>query len=185
MVNSLNPRQLAFIEAYTTPNTPAYRNGTKAAAAAGYAPSSAHVQASRLLSLPNISGAIRAREAELAEVAGYTRARYVDEAAKMRDAWLDKDGKQRTEVVFNRDGQPTGERMVRPDAANVRAHELIGKAVGYLGDKAGESKPTLIITNVQTLAQQVAPEREPEDQEPEASGAAEARWTRLSPESHT
>ncbi len=177
MVNSLNPRQLAFIEAYTTPNTPAYRNGTKAAAAAGYAPSSAHVQASRLLSLPNVSGAIRAREAELAEVAGYTRARYVDEAAKMRDAWLDKDGKQRTETVFNRDGQPTGERMVRPDSANVRAHELIGKAVGYLGDKAGESKPVLIVTNVQALAAAVT-KQEPEDQEPEA------RWTRLSPESH-
>ncbi len=129
--------------------------------------------------------AIREREAELAEVAGLTRETYITEAAKLRDAWLDEHGRQRTETVFNRDGQPTGERMVRPDSANVRAHELIGKAVGYLGDKAGESKPTLIITNVQTLAQQVAPEREPEDQEPEASGAAEARWTRFSPESHT
>ncbi len=95
-------------------------------------------------------------------------ARYVDEAAKMRDAWLDYDGKQRTETVFNRDGQPTGERRVRPDSAKVRAHELIGKAVGYLGDKAGESKPILILTNVQQLAQQVAPKQEPEDQEPEA-----------------
>ncbi len=178
MVNSLNPRQLAFIEAYTTPNTPAYRNGTKAAAAAGYAHSSAHVQASRLLSLPNISGAIRAREAELAEVAGYTRAKYVDEAAKMRDAWLDEHGKQRTETVFNRDGKPTGSRVMRPDSANVRAHELIGKAVGYLGDKAGESKPVLIVTNVQALAAAVT-KQEPEDQEPEA------RWTRFSPESHT
>ncbi len=27
----------------------------------------------------------------------------------MRDAWLDEHGKQRTETVFNRDGQPTGE----------------------------------------------------------------------------
>ena len=179
MPNSkLNPRQSAFIDAYTTPGTKAYRNATHAAVAAGYEPTSARTQGPRLLTHVGVSAAIRAREAEFAEVAGYTRARYVDEAAKMRDAWLDEHGRQRTETVFNRDGQPTGERMVRPDAANVRAHELIGKAVGYLGDKAGESKPVLIVTNVQALAAAVT-KQEPEDQEPEA------RWTRLSPESHT
>ncbi len=164
----LNPRQSAFADAYTTPGTKAYRNATQAAIAAGYEASAARVTGPRLLAHPAISPAIRAREAGLAEVAGVTRTRYVEEAAKLRDAWLDEHGRQRRETVFNRDGQPTGERMVRPDAANVRAHELIGKAVGYLGDKAGESRPTLIITNVQQLAQQVAPKQEPEDQEPEA-----------------
>ncbi len=54
---------------------------------------------------------------------------------------------------------------MRPDSANVRAHELIGKAVGYLGDNAGESKPILIVTNVQALAAAVT-KQEPEDQEP-------------------
>ncbi len=168
MADELNARQLAFVDAYATPGSPGFRNATQAAIAAGYDASAARVTGPRLLSHVVVGAAIQERLAAAAEVAGYTRAKYVEKAEELRDAWLDEHGRQRTETVFNRDGQPTGSRVMRPDSANVRAHELIGKAVGYLGDKAGESRPTLIITNVQTLAQQVAPKQEPEGQEPEA-----------------
>lgn len=151
----LNPRQLAFVEAYTTPGTKAHHNAAQAAVAAAYEPSSARQHGSRLLSHADVSTAIREREQALAEVAGYTRTKYVDEAKEMRDAWKDKDGKQRVETVYNRDGVPTGSRVMRPDTANVRAHELIGKAIGYLGDREQRQRPVLIVTNVQQLAQQV------------------------------
>ncbi len=153
----LNSRQTAFVLAYTTPGTKAHNNATQAAVAAGYEVTAAHVQGPRLLQHEGTTAAIREREAQLAEVAGYTRTKYVDEAKEMRDAWKDEHGKQRVETVYNRDGQPTGSRVMRPDTANVRAHELIGKAIGYLGDRQAQSKPVIVMTNVQALAQQVAP----------------------------
>ncbi len=67
MPNSkLNPRQSAFIDAYTTPGTKGYRNATHAAVAAGYEPTSARTQGPRLLTHVGVSAAIREREAAAA-----------------------------------------------------------------------------------------------------------------------
>jgi phage terminase small subunit len=54
MDNNLTPRQDSFCVHYTTIGADTYSHGTKAALAAGYAESSAHVSASKLLKREDI-----------------------------------------------------------------------------------------------------------------------------------
>jgi phage terminase small subunit len=74
----LDPREQRFIALYV--DNP---NGTQAAIAAGYAPRSAHVTASRLLNRAKIKDAIARRNAELMVELDFTPARIVREIAKV------------------------------------------------------------------------------------------------------
>jgi phage terminase small subunit len=58
---NLTPKERAFVHAYTTD---AAGNGTQAAIAAGYAPSNARFQSSRLLTKANVKAAIELRTAK-------------------------------------------------------------------------------------------------------------------------
>lgn len=68
-----NPRRESFIEQYCID-----RNATQAAIRAGYAPNSAKVTASRLLSDANVKGKIEKRLAKLSESAGVTAKEVLD-----------------------------------------------------------------------------------------------------------
>jgi phage terminase small subunit len=74
----LDPREQRFVALYV--DNP---NGTQAAIAAGYAPKSAHVTASRLLRRAKIKDAIARRNAELLLELDFTPARIVREIAKV------------------------------------------------------------------------------------------------------
>jgi len=64
MVNNLKPRQDSFCNHYTTIGSETYSHGTKAALAAGYSESSAHVSASKLLKREDIRNRIIELKAE-------------------------------------------------------------------------------------------------------------------------
>jgi phage terminase small subunit len=74
----LDPREERFVTLYV--DNP---NGTQAAIAAGYAPTSAHVTASRLLRRAKIKDAIARRNAELMVELDFTPQRIVREIAKV------------------------------------------------------------------------------------------------------
>jgi len=78
----LNPKQIAFCFEFMKDH-----NGTQAAIRAGYSEKTARVQASDLLTIPNIQQFIQKREAEIRAAAGITRERVMAELGKL--AFLD------------------------------------------------------------------------------------------------
>lgn len=74
----MNPKQERFIDEYLID-----LNGKQAAIRAGYAPRSAEVQASRLLSDDKVASEIEKRRAKLAEKAEVTQERIIAEYARM------------------------------------------------------------------------------------------------------
>lgn len=105
---SLTDRQQRFASEYT-----ASGNGTKAALAAGYAPSGAHVEASRMLKNPKVA----ARVAELQNAAAVRNEITVDKiVALLMNSY--KDAK-----AANQHGPAT------------RCLELVGKTVGAFTDR--------------------------------------------------
>lgn len=73
-------------------------NGTQAAIAAGYAPSSAHVTASQLIRNPKIAAAVEQRRAELLRVEDITADRIKLELGRLATSDLRK--------LYNADGMP-------------------------------------------------------------------------------
>ncbi len=82
MTNELTPKQQRFVAEYVID-----LNGTQAAIRAGYAPGSAEVQASRLLSNAKIASAVAKAKQSVAERLGITAERVLTEYARL--AFLD------------------------------------------------------------------------------------------------
>lgn len=61
----LNPKKIAFIQAYTTPNQETFHNGSKSARFAGYSDHSASEIACKLLKQPEVASEIQARDTAL------------------------------------------------------------------------------------------------------------------------
>jgi phage terminase small subunit len=80
-VTPLDPREERFVTLYV--DNP---NGTQSAIAAGYAPKSAHVTASRLLKRAKVRDAIATRNAELMSELDFTPDRIIKEIAKIAGA---------------------------------------------------------------------------------------------------
>lgn len=135
-------------------------NGTQSAAAAGYSKNSSAQQASYLLQQPKVQAVIKALKEMGQKMTQITFKDYVRLLMQQANSWLDETGNPietplvshggvvTVEVVARDDdgnlimkddgsGEPvTIKRPIieraRPNAANVRAAELIGKALGYL-----------------------------------------------------
>jgi phage terminase small subunit len=99
-IDPLDPREERFVTLYV--ENP---NGTQAAIAAGYAPRSAHVTASRLLKRAKIRDAIARRNAELMVELDFTPQRIVREIAKVAGmnaadfVSIDDDGKPHLDLT--------------------------------------------------------------------------------------
>lgn len=114
MTHKLNPRHEKFIEHYL-----AHGIGTQAAIAAGYSPKTARVQASTLLTYPNIAqrvaDGLRAQVQEIKIDAAYVKNQAV---ILHRRAML-------VDPVVNSQGEPIGEYQYDPTTAH-KALKMIG-----------------------------------------------------------
>lgn len=116
---ALNPKQAVFIKEYLID-----LNGAQAAIRAGYAPGSAHVTASRLISDANIAAAIQEAMDKRAEKTGIT-AEFVLEGIKR---------------VTLRCENPIGDDKFEPGAA-LKGYELLGKHMKLFTEKTEVSGP--------------------------------------------
>ena len=85
MDKTLTPRQDAFCNHYTTVGADTYSNGTKAALAAGYAETSAHVTATKLLKQEAIRNRINEIQAENARECDYSIEQWRKDVLQARD----------------------------------------------------------------------------------------------------
>ena len=113
-------RRAAFVEAYTTPG-PTFFKGRDSAIAAGHAPKSAHVTASRLLKDAKIQAAIAEKFRPAVEAARVSRETLIRRALQIADSWQDSNGKIRW----------------RPTGAEVRALELAARIAELVKDSGG------------------------------------------------
>lgn len=113
---ALSLKQRAFIDAYTTPGAPAFRNASQAAIQAGYSRKTAYAAGSRLLRHPVIRAEIVRTQNTTAQRADFDRERALFAALEMAQAWKGPDGR------------PV--KGVHPDATNLGALELACKIAG-------------------------------------------------------
>jgi len=100
----LTPRELRFIDFYL-----AELNGAKAAQMAGYAAGSAKVQASRLLTRANVHDEIQKRMTALADKAGLSAERVIEEFARIGFSDIRKAVRWRSNVQTTATDEETGE----------------------------------------------------------------------------
>lgn len=124
----LTARQQAFVEHFVV-----LRNGTKAAIEAGYAPGSAHVEASRLLRNAKVRAAVDALSKERAIELGIDHTFVLERLKTVVERCL-----QVEEVVMF--GEPTGEFKFNAKDAN-KALELLGKQLGMFKDQVEHTGP--------------------------------------------
>lgn len=129
---NLNAKQVAFINYYLIDF-----NATQAAVKAGYAPKSATVQGSTLLSNPKVQFEVEKRKAALAARSEVTRDWLVRElAAEFEEA-------RKGQEHVDKEGKVT--RTTRKPEAVVRIGELIARMHGWtVDDKPGGSNQTLV-----------------------------------------
>lgn len=115
----LTPRQQHFVDAYLIDP-----NATQAATKAGYAPGSAKVTASRLLTNANVKAAVKAGQGAIAEQAKVTQDWLIGEFKG--NHVLAREGNP----VVDRYGKPTGSVMRQIGASN-KALESIAVITGF------------------------------------------------------
>lgn len=128
---TLSPKQLAFIGYYLLSF-----NATQSALKAGYAPKSAAVQGSTLLSNPKVHAEIDRRKTALAARSEVSRDWLVKELAAEFSAA--REGVEH----FDKDGKL--QRVTRKPEAVVRIGELIARMHGWIEDKPGNTNQTLV-----------------------------------------
>jgi phage terminase small subunit len=119
----LAPMQQRFIEQYMKD-----LNGKQAALRAGYAPRSAEMQASRMLSTAKVKTALQ----RLMEARARDTARGA--MAVVNGLWENHARAMQIEPVLDRNGVKTGEYVYAGSVAN-RALELLGKHLGMFVDR--------------------------------------------------
>ena len=113
-MDQLEPKQQAFVEHYLDA-----MNGTQAAKAAGYAPNSAHVTASQLLTKPKVHAAVEAGRIMLMERAAISAEKVIRELADI--AFVDP----RNVLSWNSAGQVTMKSMDEISEADSHAIKTI------------------------------------------------------------
>lgn len=125
----LTGKQRAFVREYVIDH-----NGTRAALAAGYAQSGAHVQANRLLNKANVQAEIAKAEAKHAEECGLSAKFVLDGLMRNFERAM-----QEVEVT-DREGNGLGEFKYEGSVAN-KALELMGKHLGLWVERQEVSGP--------------------------------------------
>lgn len=123
----LNEKQQRFVREYLVD-----LNGAQAAIRTGYAPNSAHVTASRLLSDANIAAAVQEamdKRSEKTEI----DAAFVLEGIKRVTLRCEQ-----AEPVLDKEGNPTGEYTFQAGAA-LKGYELMGKHLKLFTEKVEHS----------------------------------------------
>jgi len=123
MKPALTPRQARFVQEYLID-----LNGTAAAIRAGYAPASAHVQASRLLSKDKVAAAINSAKAKRSEETKIDAAWVLAECRRLYERCMNEIRPALTPAGIQRTDPETGEKLFTFNAGvAARALELIGK----------------------------------------------------------
>lgn len=121
--DALTPKQERFVEEYLID-----LNATQAAIRAGYAPGSAEVQGSRLLTYAKVIEAISANKEKRAERTNITADRVLNGISRLIDRC------EQAEPVLDKEGLPTGEYTFKANEA-LRGYDLLGRHLGLWNDK--------------------------------------------------
>jgi phage terminase small subunit len=121
--HELSKQQEMFVNEYI-----ACSQGKKAAIAAGYKPAQAHVQASRLLTLPKIKEAIERKQRKIEIRTEITKDWIVNNLKSVVERCM------QTEQVFYKGSPVEGQYQFEHAGAN-KALELLGKHLGMFTDK--------------------------------------------------
>ena len=115
-------------------------NGTQSAIYAGFAPNSANVQASQLLTRDDIQEYLQGLRAEYAEKSNISKQWVLNRFKHISDSCT------QAEPVLDKDGNITGEYKFDSSGAN-KATEMLGKIIGVF-EKDNEQRKDVVQINI-------------------------------------
>ena len=117
-INGLPPKRAAFVEAYTSPDSPTFGNGTKSIQAAGYSqdPLTAKTTASRVLSDATVQSAIQRAFANSGLTDTWAAERLRHFAEDSDSSWKRAPAVRATELVLRVSGALQADSVINVDA---------------------------------------------------------------------